>query len=275
VGGKTGTAQLGGAQVPHAWFLGFAEDGERAVVMAILIENGGEGSQAAAPIFASLAPEAIRAARSPVQAPAVTPTPLPPTPPPVQSAPEVTPAPGVTPEPGQSPPPTPGPGGPTPTAPANVPMQPDIPYRPDQTPFFDQVRASCPEYDEIITGTGQFGWPSVHQLFSGSRFTEGHPGADFGTPVGSPVYAADSGMVIYAGWTNTGYGNVVVMDHGNGFWTLYGHLSQISTVCGAATDKGDRIAMSGNTGNSSGPHLHFEVRVATGYVDPLKVLPAP
>lgn len=262
VGGKTGTAQLGGDLVPHAWFLGFAQDGQRTVVMAILVENGGVGSQVAAPIFALLARDALRAAGSPVSAPAVTPTPLPPTQ--TSGAAPTQPAPPVTPEPGE----------PTPNV-SNLPREPDVPYNPDQTPFFDQVRASCPEYDEIVIGTGQFSWPSVYQYFSGGKFGPNHTGADFGTPVGSPVYAADSGMVIYAGWTSTGYGNVVVIDHGNGYWTLYGHLSQISTVCGAAVNKSQRVAMSGNTGNSSGPHLHFEVRVATGYVDPLKVLPVP
>jgi peptidoglycan glycosyltransferase len=265
VGGKTGTAQLGEALVPHAWFLGFAQDGERTVVMAILVENGGEGSQAAAPIFATLAKGALRAARKSVQAPPVTPTPLPPTPiAPAPTAPGVVPTAQITPVPGET----------TPVA-VDEPMQPDIPYKPGQAPFFDEVRASCPEFDEVIIGTGQFGWPSKYQYFSGGKFVENHPGADFGTPVGTQVYAADAGMVIYAGWTSVGYGNTVVIDHGNGFWTLYAHLSQISTTCGAAVDKGQRVAMSGNTGNSSGPHLHFEVRVAAGYVDPLKVLPVP
>ena len=267
VGGKTGTAQLGDGRAPHAWFLGYAADGERSVVMAILVENGGEGSQAAAPIFAALARPALRAAAGPVEAPLVTPTPLPPTPtveqvsrppsptPPASEA-QVTPQPEAT------------------SAPAG-PIEPDILYRSGQNPFFERLRAGCPEQAGPVVGSGSFSWPSVYQYLSGGKFGEGHPGVDFGTPIGSPVYAADSGVVIYAGWTNTGYGNVIVIDHGNGFWTLYGHLSQVSSVCGAAVDQGDRIAMSGNTGNSSGPHLHFEVRVATGYVDPLRVLPVP
>jgi len=82
-------------------------------------------------------------------------------------------------------------------------------------------------------------------------------------------------MVGCAGWTGTGYGNTVVIDHGNGFWTLYAHLSQVSIPCGTPVKQGQRVAMSGSTGNSSGQHLHFEVRVSTGYVNPVRVLPIP
>ena len=81
--------------------------------------------------------------------------------------------------------------------------------------------------------------------------------------------------MIFAGWSSLGYGNTVVIDHGNGFKTLYAHLSQVSQYCGAIVKAGQVIGLSGSTGNSSGPHLHFEVRVPGGYLDPLKVLPNP
>lgn len=266
VGGKTGTAQLGNNRPPHAWFMGYAEEGENAVVMVVLIENGGEGSQAAAPVFARLAQPALRAARGEVQTPPL-PAPLPsPTPQPeINVSPQPTAA--VVEE-----------QEPEPTALVEnipVPMAPDISYHPDARPFFEKVRASCPERAEGAVGSGEFGFPSTYQFLSGGSFRAGHPGLDFGAPIGSPVYAADGGEVIFAGWTSAGYGNAVVIDHGNGFWTLYAHLSQVSTRCGVAIRKGERIGMSGNTGNSTGPHLHFEVRVATGYVDPIEVLPTP
>jgi murein DD-endopeptidase MepM/ murein hydrolase activator NlpD len=124
-------------------------------------------------------------------------------------------------------------------------------------------------------GTGEFIWPSQFQALSGTDFMEGHPGIDLSTPKGTPVYAADSGLVIFAGWTGLGYGNTVLIDHGNGYQTLYGHLSQISTVCGSVVDKAELIGLAGDTGNSTGAHLHFEVRVPGGYLNPLKVLPLP
>ena len=127
----------------------------------------------------------------------------------------------------------------------------------------------------IPQGTGNFIWPSQFQALSGGDFKEGHPGIDLSTPSGTPVYAADTGLVIFAGWTGIGYGNTIVIDHGNGYRTLYGHLSQVSTYCGARVAAGALIGLSGSTGNSSGPHLHFEVRVPSGYINPLRVLPIP
>ncbi len=275
VGGKTGTAQLANG-APHAWFAGFAEDGQRSIVMVVMVEHGGEGSQTAAPIFASLAPQALQAARQAIQAP--------PTPPPPATQPPAAPQANATPAPdqNQNPVPTqPGQPAPAPTqAPAasNVappPIEPDILYKPDSTPFYIENGPSCPLRGEPIASTGRFNWPSNYQYLSGGEFRDGHPGLDLGAPDGSPVYAADSGMVVFAGWTGTGYGNTVVIDHGNGFWTLYAHLSQVSIPCGTPVKQGQRVAMSGSTGNSSGQHLHFEVRVSTGYVNPVRVLPVP
>lgn len=87
----------------------------------------------------------------------------------------------------------------------------------------------------------------------------GHTGVDLSAKVGEPVYAAGAGTVVYAGWSDGGYGNVVVIAHGSTF-SLYGHLSRTSVRCGQQVDVGAQIGAVGNTGNSSGPHLHFEVR---------------
>jgi murein DD-endopeptidase MepM/ murein hydrolase activator NlpD len=134
---------------------------------------------------------------------------------------------------------------------------------------------SCADLKDMPQATGEFIWPSQFGALSGGNFREGHPGFDLAAPPGSAVYAADTGLVVFAGWTGIGYGNTVMIDHGNGFRTLYAHLSQVSTYCGAQVEKGKVIGLSGDTGNSTGPHLHFEVRVPGGYINPVRVLPVP
>jgi murein DD-endopeptidase MepM/ murein hydrolase activator NlpD len=89
-----------------------------------------------------------------------------------------------------------------------------------------------------------------------------HRGIDIGTPEGTPVQAADGGQVVYAGWAE-GYGNTVIIDHGNGRQTRYAHLSSMNVAVGTAVDQGQQIADSGMTGLGTGPHLHFEVRTGT------------
>jgi murein DD-endopeptidase MepM/ murein hydrolase activator NlpD len=121
--------------------------------------------------------------------------------------------------------------------------------------------------------SGALGWPVAGPVTSGfgSRWGRMHEGIDIGVPEGTPVHAAAAGTVIYAGWM-TGYGNIVVIDHGNGLSTAYAHNSQLSVGQGASVGKGSVIALSGNTGHSTGPHVHFEVRVNGSPVDPLGYL---
>jgi len=121
--------------------------------------------------------------------------------------------------------------------------------------------------------TGALGWPVAGPVTSGfgSRWGRMHDGIDIGVPVGTPVHAAAAGTVIYAGWMS-GYGNIVVIDHGNGLSTAYAHNSQLIVGQGASVGKGFVIALSGNTGHSTGPHVHFEVRLNGSPVDPLGYL---
>ena len=103
--------------------------------------------------------------------------------------------------------------------------------------------------------TSEFGW-RTHPIFGTARF---HSGLDIGGDYGMPIYAAASGTVIYAGWIS-GYGNAVIIDHGGGVTTLYGHNESLNVSEGQSVSQGQVIAMCGSTGNSTGPHCHFEVR---------------
>ena len=124
-------------------------------------------------------------------------------------------------------------------------------------------------------GTGEFDLPVYGYTFtSGFKWRWGklHSGVDLAVAEGTPVYAADNGKVIVAEDSGNGYGNYIIIDHQNGFKTLYGHNSELLVSVGDIVAKGDKIAFSGNTGNSTGPHLHFEVHVNDEKVDPQQYL---
>ena len=122
--------------------------------------------------------------------------------------------------------------------------------------------------------TGSYSRPlsggSVSSPF-GMRNGRLHTGVDFRTPTGTTIKASDGGTVIQAGW-NGGYGYCITIDHGNGEKTLYAHLSKINVSVGQSVYKDQTIALSGNTGNSTGPHLHFEIIKNGTYVNPLDYL---
>ncbi len=131
----------------------------------------------------------------------------------------------------------------------------------------------------IIRGTGIMAYPSdastsspfgwrMHPVLGYRRF---HAGLDFAASYGSTIRAADSGTVIFAGWYG-GYGRAVIIDHGNGITTLYGHTNELYVADGQAVERGQAIAAVGSTGLSTGPHLHFEVRRNGTPVDPTNYL---
>lgn len=111
--------------------------------------------------------------------------------------------------------------------------------------------------------TSEFGW-RVHPIFGSQRF---HSGLDIGGDYGLPIHAAQSGIVIEAGWIG-GYGNTIMIEHGNGIVTLYGHNESLAVGVGQHVNQGDVIAYCGSTGNSTGPHCHFEVRLGGEPVSP-------
>ncbi|MEV0172558.1 M23 family metallopeptidase [Streptomyces sp. NPDC050803] len=116
---------------------------------------------------------------------------------------------------------------------------------------------------------------------SGAMWQSTHSGQDFAVSTGTQVYAAHGGTVVKAGSNGAGdgpaYGNAVVIKHGNGTYSQYAHLSKIQVKAGQIVKTGQKIALSGSTGNSSGPHLHFEIRTTANYgsaVDPVAFLRA-
>lgn len=130
----------------------------------------------------------------------------------------------------------------------------------------------CPGGYSGIVGTGAFVWPADNHFLSGYDYTDLHHGLDIKAPQGVPIYASDNGVVVYAGWNDFGYGNLVVLDHGNGWQSVYAHLSQWNVTCGQSVAQGNVLGLSGNTGKSSGAHLHFELRYNSAYVNPWTVL---
>lgn len=173
----------------------------------------------------------------------------------------------------------------------------------EKSELFDQLQMEAKEYEKALNeleelsrqlesvirqlqaknsgqalGTGVYTWPApgYYTITSpfGMRFhpilqvRKLHTGVDIGAPMGADIVAADSGVVIYAGY-NGGYGNMVIVDHGNGMSTLYAHMSRIVAGNGQKVGKGEVIGKVGSTGFSTGPHLHFEVRKDGNPVDPM------
>jgi LysM repeat protein len=125
-------------------------------------------------------------------------------------------------------------------------------------------------------GTGSFIWPSSAHFISGYDYSPStnHYAIDIDGDLGEPMWASDSGVVVYAGWNNFGYGNMVVIDHGNGWQTAYAHMEIIGVICGQSVFQGTPIGTIGSTGKSSGPHIHFEMlHDSYGKVNPWDFLP--
>ncbi len=142
------------------------------------------------------------------------------------------------------------------------------------------LRSASDEIVEVGTknigiGTGSFARPVSGYTFTSAfkwRWGRLHSGVDLAVPEGTPVRASDNGKVILAENSGDGYGNYIILDHGNGFKTLYGHNSALCVSVGDIVSQGDVIAYSGSTGNSTGPHLHFEIHLDDEKVDPQRFL---
>jgi murein DD-endopeptidase MepM/ murein hydrolase activator NlpD len=179
--------------------------------------------------------------------------------------------------PGARPPSIPIPPKPTPQPTAQTPPEPEVETPASVptdivplTPEPEQTHADVIPRPALAAGE-KLVWPttrrSVTQYFSG-----GHPGLDIDGDYTDAIYAADDGTVVSSGWNNSGYGNMVLIDHGNGMVTRYGHGSKVYVAVGQQVKKGDVIAMVGTTGRSTGSHLHFEVIIRGKRVNPIKYL---
>lgn len=165
---------------------------------------------------------------------------------------------------------------PTSTAPLARPPQPSEPVEPIQPalPVTGTLAdAVPPEWADTVYryGTGQFIWPVAGEISQG--YHARHRALDIATPIGTPVLAADNGVVIKAGYSDVGYGGRVIIDHHIDYITLYAHLSRSMVEEGDVVKKGQVIGYVGSTGNSTGPHLHFELRDFGYLIDPRTVLP--
>ncbi len=134
---------------------------------------------------------------------------------------------------------------------------------------------ACENVASGSVGVGLFIWPATSHKLSGYDYSPStnHSGIDIDGETGDPAYAADTGVVVYAGWNNWGYGNVVVINHGNSWQTLYAHLNTINVGCGQSVIQGGVIGAIGETGNASGSHLHFEMMYKGTKVNPWDYLP--
>jgi len=130
---------------------------------------------------------------------------------------------------------------------------------------------SGPIPEGAARGTGNFSWPASGYITQ--RYWSLHRALDIGASTGAPVYASDSGYVVFAGWDKTGYGNLIIIDHGNGYTTYYAHLSKILAAFGKSVSKGQMIGLVGSTGRSTGSHLHFEIRYHDNQRNPAGLLP--
>lgn len=126
-------------------------------------------------------------------------------------------------------------------------------------------------------GYGAYVWPTNKHYLSGFDYSpkSNHWGIDIAGSEGEGVYAVDAGVIVYSGWNNYGYGNMIIVDHGNGWQSLYAHLSALYRFCGQSVGQGEGIGAIGNTGRSSGAHLHFELMTPGYKVNPWDFLPPP
>ncbi len=134
---------------------------------------------------------------------------------------------------------------------------------------------ACPQNGvQQITGDGVYAWPVTSHEVQAEGYWSAHQAVDLAVADGEAVLAADDGVVVYSGWTNEnfGYGYVIMLDHGDGDFTLYGGLGDVTAVCGSAVHQGDPIGVGGLIGHPAGAFLHFEIRRGDEFLNPLDLL---
>jgi len=139
----------------------------------------------------------------------------------------------------------------------------------EEAPSRSIIERRTPDAGSVVA-SGNFVWPAQGIITQGFKWY--HKGVDIANSSAPEVLTADSGTVLSTGWDNTGYGSKVMIDHGNGLITLYGHLQKIYVVTGQRVARGNAVGQMGSTGHSTGTHLHFEVRTAGGLKNPMDYL---
>lgn len=134
-----------------------------------------------------------------------------------------------------------------------------------------QVTTPSQSTSTAVRSSGKLQWPTTRRRIT-QYYTWRHTGVDIADPVGTPIYAGEDGIVETAGWNRGGYGYYIIIDHGNGLKTLYGHNSKLLVSAGERVTRGQQISNMGSTGRSTGPHLHFEVRLNGKRVNPLNYI---
>lgn len=143
----------------------------------------------------------------------------------------------------------------------------EMPDKPAEQPRTTRYAQTLTPDAGSVSATGNFAWPAYGRITQGFRWY--HRAIDIANKEGGPIKASDAGTVVTAGWSNVGYGNYVILEHGNGYRTLYAHLSSLSVGAGQRVNRGDLLGSMGNTGRSTGTHLHFEIiRAGVGNLDP-------
>ncbi|MBN1231202.1 MAG: peptidoglycan DD-metalloendopeptidase family protein [Anaerolineales bacterium] len=149
---------------------------------------------------------------------------------------------------------------------------PEIPRteKPDQRAEYGL--GACPGAQNGNTGDGTFQYPTDTEAIQGNTYFEGHPGVDLATTFQGDILAADDGVVVFAGWAYGGFGYSILLDHGNGYQSLYSHLGEVNVSCGDSVFQGNSIGTGGDSFSASGPDLHFEIRYNGTPIDPLPLI---
>lgn len=129
---------------------------------------------------------------------------------------------------------------------------------------------ACPENSNSeVSGDGQYSWPIDDPAVRGDGFWSAHPAVDLAVDLDGEIRAADAGVVVFSGWSNFGYGNTIMLDHGNGDFSLYAGLSILLATCGTEVTQGEVIGTGGMSGHPAEPFVHFELRRGEEFLNPL------
>jgi murein DD-endopeptidase MepM/ murein hydrolase activator NlpD len=145
-----------------------------------------------------------------------------------------------------------------------------------KTRTFELGAGICDHEYEENQGTANWMWPTEGEqiIIADQVFIPNvHPGIDIAISMDQQIYAVDNGVIVYSGWSSMGYGNLIVIDHMDGWHSFYAHLDSVMSTCGQRIFKGKVVGLGGATGYSQGPNLHFELRFNGEPINPLDILP--